>query len=56
MSPGTDDILKSINDLKSTQSKLINSVNGQNDHLKSLTSKFDVAKINWSIVTFHFLI
>lgn len=36
-----NDILKSINDLKTTQSKLINSINGQNQQLKSLTTKID---------------
>lgn len=44
MSPKADDVLKSINELKSTQSKLINLVNGQNNHLKSLNAKLQIVK------------
>lgn len=44
MSTKADDTLKSINDLKSTQSKLINSVDGHNDRLKLFDAKPDVVK------------
>lgn len=36
-----NDIIKSISDLKTTQTKLISSVNGQNNQLKLLTTKID---------------